>query len=104
MAQLVARLVRNEKVGGSNPPSSTENPVLDQRVPVFYCLRRVFVGRVSWTGLSGYRTLRVAGGVTFRLIDAGKSLLKAVGVTVEDQQSVVVVSRLVGLLARESRC
>lgn len=25
MAQLVARLVRNEKVGGSNPPSSTEN-------------------------------------------------------------------------------
>ena len=23
MAQLVARLVRNEKVGGSNPPSST---------------------------------------------------------------------------------
>ena len=24
MAQLVARLVRNEKVGGSNPPSSTE--------------------------------------------------------------------------------
>ena len=25
MAQLVARLVRNEKVGGSNPPSSTTN-------------------------------------------------------------------------------
>ena len=24
MAQLVARLVRNEKVGGSNPPSSTD--------------------------------------------------------------------------------
>ncbi len=24
MAQLVARLVRNEKVGGSNPPSSTK--------------------------------------------------------------------------------
>src|SRR5699024_255783 len=26
MAQLVARLVRNEKVGGSNPPSSTHEP------------------------------------------------------------------------------
>ena len=25
MAQLVARLVRNEKVGGSNPPSSTKS-------------------------------------------------------------------------------
>ena len=24
MAQLVARLVRNEKVGGSNPPGSTD--------------------------------------------------------------------------------
>ena len=31
MAQLVARLVRNEKVGGSNPPSSTTNrhPIVD---------------------------------------------------------------------------
>ena len=28
MAQLVARLVRNEKVGGSNPPSSTNEPML----------------------------------------------------------------------------
>ena len=27
MAQLVARLVRNEKVGGSNPPSSTTSQV-----------------------------------------------------------------------------
>ena len=27
MAQLVARLVRNEKVGGSNPPSSTTSKV-----------------------------------------------------------------------------
>ena len=32
--------------------------------------------------------------VTFRLIDAGKSLLKAVGVTVEDGYNVVVVLRL----------
>ena len=31
MAQLVARLVRNEKVGGSNPPSSTtgRHPIVD---------------------------------------------------------------------------
>ena len=31
MAQLVARLVRNEKVGGSNPPSSTtgRHPITD---------------------------------------------------------------------------
>ena len=28
MAQLVARLVRNEKVGGSNPPSSTIRTLL----------------------------------------------------------------------------
>ena len=85
MAQLVARLVRNEKVGGSNPPSSTtgRHPIAD----VGFCmLGRVGVAPVvvllvaplvslaphvlSW----GYRTLRVAGGVTFRLIDAGKSV------------------------------
>ena len=37
MAQLVARLVRNEKVGGSNPPSSTtdRHPI---RMSVFVCL------------------------------------------------------------------
>ncbi len=36
MAQLVARLVRNEKVGGSNPPSSTtdRHPI---RMSVFVC-------------------------------------------------------------------
>lgn len=28
MAQLVARLVRNEKVGGSSPPSSTDSKAL----------------------------------------------------------------------------
>ena len=31
MAQLVARLVRNEKVGGSNPPSSTASEVCPAR-------------------------------------------------------------------------
>ena len=31
MAQLVARLVRNEKVGGSNPPSSTTSKVCPAR-------------------------------------------------------------------------
>lgn len=34
MAQLVARLVRNEKVGGSNPPRSTTKQGPD--CPVFY--------------------------------------------------------------------
>ncbi len=33
MAQLVARLVRNEKVGGSNPPSSTRIG----SVELFFC-------------------------------------------------------------------
>ena len=32
MAQLVARLVRNEKVGGSNPPSSTTSEVCPARI------------------------------------------------------------------------
>ena len=41
MAQLVARLVRNEKVGGSNPPSSTtgRHPI---RMSVF-CMPKRFV-------------------------------------------------------------
>ena len=37
MAQLVARLVRNEKVGGSNPPSSTTRVGLIAR-PFVYLL------------------------------------------------------------------
>ena len=37
MAQLVARLVRNEKVGGSNPPSSTTWVGLSAR-PFVYLL------------------------------------------------------------------
>ena len=32
MAQLVARLVRNEKVGGSNPPSSTTSGVCPAKI------------------------------------------------------------------------
>ena len=42
MAQLVARLVRNEKVGGSNPPSSTtgRHPI---RMSVFCMPGRVGV-------------------------------------------------------------
>ena len=35
MAQLVARLVRNEKVGGSNPPSSTTRVGLIVRLFVY---------------------------------------------------------------------
>ena len=58
-------------------------------------MRALELQRLSGMGESlGDRTLRVAGGVTFRLVDAGKSVLKAVGVTVEGRQSVVVVLRL----------
>ena len=59
MAQLVARLVRNEKVGGSNPPSSTRgrHPI---RMSVFCmpgCVVAVLVAVLLWrrwcSGLSG---------------------------------------------------
>ena len=78
MAQLVARLVRNEKVGGSNPPSSTEKTdtqlvsvgflLLREPVVTFFSLAR------SLLHFWGYRTLRVAGRVTFRCVGAGKSV------------------------------
>ena len=47
MAQLVARLVRNEKVGGSNPPSSTEgrHPI---RMSVFCMPGRCCGGALLW--------------------------------------------------------
>ena len=60
MAQLVARLVRNEKVGGSNPPSSTTD-------------RHPIVG-VGFSYVWGYRTLRVAGVLTFRCAGVEKSV------------------------------
>ena len=41
MAQLVARLVRNEKVGGSNPPSSTTSKV---------CPARTLAGQTCFRG------------------------------------------------------
>ena len=56
MAQLVARLVRNEKVGGSNPPSSTTCGRAD--CPAF-CVSPI---------LFGYRNpghLREATGISF---------------------------------------
>ena len=63
MAQLVARLVRNEKVGGSNPPSSTtgRHPILDVGflhalglVGVLRCLREggLRVKMCVWLGVS----------------------------------------------------
>ena len=61
MAQLVARLVRNEKVGGSNPPSSTtdRHPIVGvgfSYVRAWYRGLRVNVGlRVKmcvWLGVS----------------------------------------------------
>ena len=47
MAQLVARLVRNEKVGGSNPPSSTtgRHPI---RMSVFCMPGRCCGGALLW--------------------------------------------------------
>ena len=47
MAQLVARLVRNEKVGGSNPPSSTtgRHPI---RMSVFCTPGRCCGGALLW--------------------------------------------------------
>ena len=46
MAQLVARLVRNEKVGGSNPPSSTtgRHPIRMSVFCMFGCVGVVPVG------------------------------------------------------------
>ena len=58
MAQLVARLVRNEKVGGSNPPSSTtdRHPIADvgflyawALLPLVFRAPRV----LCWAGLLG---------------------------------------------------
>ena len=60
MAQLVARLVRNEKVGGSNPPSSTtgRHPI---RMSVFCMPGRVGVvpGVVLLVAPLVFRALRV---------------------------------------------
>ena len=77
MAQLVARLVRNEKVGGSNPPSSTtgRHPIAG----VGFCMPGRWCGACCCGDcdtacvpgavgpgrplpLWAYRTLRVAGG------------------------------------------
>ena len=55
MAQLVARLVRNEKVGGSNPPSSTTSEV---------CPARKLAGQtfsLSTCSSTGYRRVGVIG-------------------------------------------
>ena len=104
MAQLVARLVRNEKVGGSNPPSSTtdRHPIVDVGFsyvrawyrPGGYRTLRV-AGRVTFrcvgAGKSGYRTKRVGFMVTFPLFGAEKSVLKLVGTNLKDGQNVLVL-------------
>ena len=54
MAQLVARLVRNEKVGGSNPPSSTtdRHPIVDVGFSyVWACYRPSAVRRKAGAGV-----------------------------------------------------
>ena len=58
MAQLVARFHGMEEVGGSNPPSSTENIDIRFRVSIFCCM--------SSGDAEGYRTLRVAEGAAFQ--------------------------------------
>ena len=53
MAQLVARLVRNEKVGGSNPPSSTTGVGLIARPFVYlqlFWVEKFPVTSVRWPG------------------------------------------------------
>ena len=78
MAQLVARLVRNEKVGGSNPPSSTTSRHPIAGVGFLHAWTRwcgaCCCGDCDTAGVPGavgpgrplpvwaYRTLRVAGG------------------------------------------
>ena len=59
MAQLVARLVRNEKVGGSNPPSSTtdRHPIAD--VGFLYAWARS-CGACRCVGVIGHYVLLVA--------------------------------------------
>ena len=54
--------------------------------------------------MRGYRTLRVAGGVTFWLSGAGKSVLEVVGVNLKDGQNVLVLWRLFGVLLWGSWC
>ena len=60
--------------------------------------------RFGVIGHWGYRTLRVAGGVTFWLSGAGKSVLEVVGVNLKDGQNVLVLWRLFGFLVWGSRC
>ena len=108
MAQLVARLVRNEKVGGSNPPSSTtgRHPI---RMSVFCMPGRGDAVSVVAVPLVfrapdgpaarearhphfvGYRTKRVGFVATFRLAGAEKSILKLVGANLKDGQNVLVL-------------
>ena len=66
MAQLVARLVRNEKVGGSNPPSSTTDryPIVD--VGFSYVRAWYRPGFVYCKAGVGVPVGLCAGGVTFR--------------------------------------
>ena len=60
--------------------------------------------RFGVIGHWGYRTLRVAGGVTFWLSGAGKSVLEVVGVNLKDGQNVLVLWRLFGVLVWGSWC
>ena len=90
MAQLVARLVRNEKVGGSNPPSSTtgRHPIAD--VGFLYAWARS-CGACCCVDWWGYRTKRVGFMVTFRLFGAEKSVLTLVGANLKDGLNVLVL-------------
>lgn len=59
MAQLVARFVRNEEVGGSNPPGSTGTEGPEQSLGAFFVLcAHCRLGRAAPSGLPfGYPPL-----------------------------------------------
>ena len=71
MAQLVARLVRNEKVGGSNPPSSTTWVGLIARP---FCVSPVLLG----IEIPGHLS-EVTGNPIFRELCRGNRLGAALG-------------------------
>ena len=87
MAQLVARLVRNEKVGGSNPPSSTTSKVCPARkLAGQTCFRGDFgqgidagVGEDARGGLVGYVLAFSSSSMVVRVSSAQLSMLRPAG-------------------------
>lgn len=83
MAQLVARLVRNEKVGGSNPPSST-NLMQKGRGPRFVRGPSLFLfplraRRECGCGLVWHMSAQQMGGLTAGLVQGVQGVLNQWG-------------------------